>query len=155
MGKYLADHFLVLVKRNAGLGGIFQFFEFGNRVGNIAQQHVGHIAAHALAYHDTHHNKVLQIVRQGVGRHHPAALLQLVLQVIKGPFGLLGIFRFHIPDKERIDYIFTVHFERGHLVELVMQVFGNVHAVLLNFLVPLESQTDKLVILTQNLRGGT
>ena len=84
-------HRLLLLTCDARRRGVLQFLEVGDGGSDVAQQHVGHIAAEALAHHDTHHYAILDILGHGVGRYHPSALFEFVLQVIERPLGILRI----------------------------------------------------------------
>ena len=59
--------------------------------------------------------------------------------IVKSPFGVLCIFRLHVPNEQRVYYIFRVVDERSHLSNLAVDVFGNLQRVVLYFLVSLES----------------
>ena len=154
MCEYGGRHGLLLLACHARWGGILQLLKLSYGGTNIAEKHIGHVAAEALAHHDTHHYAVFDVLGHGVGGYHPSALLEFILQVEEGPLGILGILLLHVPDEERVHDVGTIVSEGGHLANLCVQVAGYLHRVLLHLTVAFESEADKLVVLSQYLCSG-
>ena len=145
--------FLVLVLDARG-SGVLQLLELGDGIADVAHQHVGHVARHALAHHDAHYDHVLDVLGHRIGGNHPAALLQFGLQVEQRPLGLLVVLGIHHPDEQRVDDLLRIVLEAFHRADLLVAVLGDVHRVLLDLLVSLESQADEVVVLAEYLRCG-
>ena len=91
MRKDPAHLSLLLLEGYARGCGVGELIQRGYGILNIAQQHIGHIARHTLTHHDTHNHHILDALGHRIGGHHPATLLQLVLQVEECPLGALGV----------------------------------------------------------------
>ena len=123
----------------------------GDGVADVAQQHVGHIARHSLTNDHAHDDQRINVLRHRVGGNHPAALLQFSLQIVQSPFGVLCIFGFHVPDEQRVHHVVAVIDERFHLADLLVCIAGDLHAVGLHLFVAFETQTDELIVLSEDL----
>ena len=117
--EHLGFYRKILFLSHAGRSREVQFFQFGNCVLDVAQQHVCHVAAESLTHNHTHHYIIFQFRRQCISRNHPAVLRQLILQIVQCPFGCFCIFRFQIPDEQWVHYIFGVVNERSHLGDFI------------------------------------
>ena len=70
----------ILVLGDAGRSGIFQFLELADGILDVVQQHIRHVTAESLTYHNTHNYVILDIFRQGVAhirRHFTPAQIEL------------------------------------------------------------------------------
>src|SRR5450756_1407573 len=53
-----------------------QLLQLLDLLAQVVEQHVGHVHRETAAHHDAQRRKVLTVLREGVGRHLPAALAQ-------------------------------------------------------------------------------
>ena len=72
---------------------------------DVVEELVGHVAAESLLAEDSHDDDVLDVGGQRVGRHHPALLGELVLEVEEGPLGGLLHLGFHQPYEDGVGHI--------------------------------------------------
>ena len=141
----------VLFHSDARGGGILEFVEFGHIDADIVEELVGHVAAESLLAEHTHHNDILDIRGHCVGGHHPSALGELVLKVEESPLGGFLIVGLHHPDEDRIGGLLRIVDKLRELGDFGVQVAAYAHRVGLYCLVALESETDELIVLAENL----
>jgi hypothetical protein len=115
----------------------------------VIEQQVGQVHAEAVPDHDPHHRDIGQVVREGVGRHLPAAHPQPLGQVEHRVPGDV------VTQPEREDRKVPAlgeQLERAYLGDLAGQVQRDVLAGLLHPLVALMPEPDEVVVLGGDLR---
>ena len=117
----------------------------------VAQEHLGHVVAEAVAHHDPEDGQVLAVGGHRVRRHQPAPLTKLARDVVD------VVLRGGAADRERHHgQVPAVRddVELRHLAQGVGDVHGHVLAGLLDRAVALLAEAEELEVLQDDLGAG-
>ena len=87
MVEGLGDQRYVLFHRDTRGSRILEGVKLVDGETDVVEELVGHVAAESLLAEYAHHNDVLDVGGECVGRYHPSLLGEFVLEVEEGPLG--------------------------------------------------------------------
>jgi hypothetical protein len=87
--------------------------EVVHRPAQVLEQAFGQVAAEVLLHHDALHHQVPAVPGHRVGGHQPAALAELVGQIVEAEARALRVLLVHLPAEDRDVVALLVHAREG------------------------------------------